>query len=64
MYPVCCSTPCCKNLLLPTALVGAGVLAAVGMFRVEGDRIVLRDTTEALTFVQELVDLLGVILPR
>lgn len=60
MVPVCCTTPCCKNLLLPTALVGAGVLAAVGMFRVDGDRIVLRDTAEALAFVQELVDLMGV----
>jgi hypothetical protein len=72
MYPVCRQAPCCspclggyRKLLLPAALIAAGLmLAAVGMFRVDGDRIVLRDTTEALSFVQELVDLMGMILPR
>ncbi len=73
MYPVCRSSPCCcspglggyRKLLLPAALLAAGLmLAAVGMFRVDEDRIVLRDTTEALSFVQELVGLMGMILPR
>ncbi len=72
MYPVCRETPCCppclggsRKLLLPAAALAAGLmLAAVGMFRVDGDRIVLRDTTEALAFVQDLVDLMGIILPR
>jgi len=72
MYPVSRSTPCCspglggyRKILLPAAALAAGLmLAAVGMFRVDGDRIVLRDATEALAFVQDLVGLMGMIIPR
>jgi hypothetical protein len=52
-----------KTMVPAGILVSAGILLGlVGMFRIQEDRVVLRDTSEALSFIQDLTELLGMIL--
>jgi len=72
MYPISSSSaslrPSCSDVLktlVPVGIVTAGaMLAMVGMFQIQGDSIALRDTSEALAFIQDLTELMGMILPH
>lgn len=60
-----CSIEGAKNFILPvTAVAVTGALVLIGTLRLEGEKIVLRDSSEALSFAQDLFDLLGMILPK
>lgn len=71
MYPVYprsspLVSPCSfvlKTVVPVGIVVSAGIfLCLVGMFRIQEDRVVLRDTSEALSFIQGLTELFGMVL--
>jgi len=63
---------CTRALLLTAALTTSAVLAFLGTTRVEivkeegieKERITLRDSGEALSFINELIDLMRAVLPQ
>ena len=54
----------CRGLAV-VGIIGAVVTVAVaGTLTISKDRIVLRDSSEALSFLQDLIDLLGSMIPK
>lgn len=54
-----------KKALMTTALLaGISALTFTGCFHVNGTRVILRDSSEALSSLQNIFDFLGAVLPK
>ena len=57
-------SPICQGLVVVAIIGAATVVAIVGTLRISKDRVVLRDPSEALSFLQDWIDFLGAIIPK